>query len=614
MIRSAAARRLPEWSMQPANDELESPARRGADTEPAPATRNAWVAFWLALLAVLPFLNALGAGFTLDDEPDILNNPAVTGGVDLVGVLTSSLFGILYRPLTVLTFALNHALSPGNATPFHAVNILLHAIVTLLVFMLGLRLFDSARIAALAGALFAVHPVHTEAVTSIVGRAEILGAAFGLLALLSAERADRAERAGSRRALQGLSVISFALALLSKESALTVVPLIVLFRVTCRGEPLWRGLWTELRSLDWVPYVLCAGVFAVLRSQVIQIAPEPYRLTPLDNVLAFVPWSVRWRSALGVLWDYFGLLNVPLMLAADYSYDQVPIIRSWLSPRCVGGLALVVGTLLVFVRQRRPAVAFAALIPLATMVVTANLVFPIGTVKAERLLYFPSVGWALIVAYGFERLARVPRYRPVAVGLLAMVMLVFSARTWTRNGDWTNNLTLYRSMAHTAPDSAKARYNFGVALQQEGADAAALAQFQRALDIYRWTAGAALGIAVIFEKRGHIDTAVLWYRKALEIEPGFEKAHTNLCHVLYSNGRFDAAMAACRSGLRYNPTDANLLKGLGASLVGAGATDKGIEVLRRSLALNQHDEELRAYIAQLETVAAANGGERVVRR
>jgi tetratricopeptide (TPR) repeat protein len=566
----------------------------------------------LALLAVLPYLNALGAGFTLDDEPNIRTNAAVIGGIDPIRILASPLYpGDLYRPFTALTFAVNERLTPGAAAPFHAVNIVLHAAVTALVFQLGLRLFASARIGTVAAALFAVHPIHTEAVTSLVGRTELLAALFGLLALLSAAQLDRATSRRARAAMEAASLTCFSLAVLSKESGLTVLVLIPLFRMACRGDALGRGASKELRSLDWVPYALCAGMWLALRTYVVGAIAPPQTVTPLENMLAFVPWTLRVRSAMGVLWDYFGLLNAPLNLAADYSTAQVPVVTSWLDPRVLAGTAMVAGAGAVFVRQRHPAVAFAAILPLAALALTANVLFPIGTVKAERLLYLPSIGWVLVVAYVFDRLVRLPRYRAVAAGALAAVVAAYGARTWTRNWDWRDNLALHQSMARTAPNSAKSRYNFGVALQQQDAQEAAVAQFRRALAIYPWAEGAALGIGIAFEKRGYPDAAVDWYKRALAIMPEFDKAHTNLCHVLFDSRRFAAAGDACRNGLRYAPADANLLKGLGVSLVNTGETERGLAVLRRSLALNQHDQELRTYVERLEQYDAAPGTEGV---
>src|ERR1700687_3234360 len=166
----------------------------------------------LLLLAVLPYLNALSADFTLDDEPDIRNNSAVTHGIDLVGALALPMYpGDLYRPFTVLTYAVNETLAPGAAAPFHAVNVLLHGVVTVLVFVFGAQLFGSVRIAWIAAALFAVHPIHTEAVTSLVGRAELLAALFGLLAILTAAPDDGVPRRRLHTALASVAARAISL-------------------------------------------------------------------------------------------------------------------------------------------------------------------------------------------------------------------------------------------------------------------------------------------------------------------------------------------------------------------------------------------------------------------
>jgi protein O-mannosyl-transferase len=535
----------------------------------------------LALLAIVPHLNALAAGFTFDDIPNVRNNPAVTGGVDPIRILGSTWFFAIYRPFTVLTFAINEALAPGNAAAFHAVNVVLHAGVTVLVFLLALRLFASARIAVIAAALFAVHPIHTEAVTSIVGRAELLAALFGLAALWSAARSDSAPTRWTRRGLHTLSLVSFTLALFSKESALTLLVLIPLFRVACRRQPLAGGLWGELRSLDWVPYALCAGAFVLLRYAVVGAGTTPYDV-PLNNVFGFVPAIVRVRSAIGVLWDYFGLLNVPLVLAADYSYNQVPVIRDWIDARWLAGAALIAAAAVVAYRNRQPSVTFAVVFPFVAMSLTANVLFPIGTVKAERLLYFPSVGWALLAAYGWDRFLRVRRSPMIAVSLLSGVIALFGARTWMRNWDWKDTPALYASMVRGAPWSAKARFNFGVMLRDYRADhEGALVQFRRAMAICPLP-DVALAIGMELERKRQLDEALEWYAKASAMAPGFGAAYVRQCTALLTAERFEAAAAACRTGLRYDPADPVLLEQLGWSLIGVGESEKGNALLRRA--------------------------------
>lgn len=570
---------------------------------------------FLVLLAIVPYLNTLTAGFTLDDLPNIRENAAVTNGIDLTEIFATPLpmLAYLYRPVTVLTFAVNEAVAPGSAGGFHAVNVLLHAAVTILVFWLAVRLFDG-RVAFIAAALFAVHPLHTEAVTNIVGRAELLAALFGLLAVLSADPLGGSAGRWARRSWYGFSVLCFAVAVFSKESAVTILPLVLLYRMTRRAEPLVTGLWTEVRSLYWVPYALCFGIFLFFRFIVVgTLAGVPAgRLDPIDNFLAFIPWTARIQSALGILWDYFGLLNLPFVLSADYSYNQVPILSSWFDPRCVGGVLLCMGTAIAFL-VCRPAVRFSVAIPFAALLLTANILFPIGTIKAERLLYFPSVGWVLLAALAFDRLLQVARYRFIGTAVLVLVGVAFTVRTWVRNDDWRDNFTMARSLGISAPDSAKSLSNVGVALLKQGHPEAAIQLFHASLAIHPMHESA-FGLGTALNELGKPDEAVEWLREALEITPSLKKAHTDLCHVLWERGDFAAAARACRNGLRYHPADANLLKGLGSSLLGAGETEKGADILRRSVALTGDDGSRGASVASLDPAAARrNGGKELVR-
>lgn len=562
----------------------------------------------LVLFAVVPYLNTLSAGFTFDDLPNIVNNPVVRDGADVVRVLSTPLQpGDLYRPLTVLTFAINQWLAPGQAWLFHAVNIAAHALVTVLVFFLARVLTRSERIAAVAGTLFAVHPVHTEAVASLVGRAELLAAGFGVGALLAvAHAAAGATGRRCRRALEWLGLGLFALAICSKESALTVAVLVPLVRVTARRQALGRGLWGELVSLDWVPYALVAAVFVAARFAVVRALPA-YELQPLDNVLAFVPWYVRLATAIAVIWEYFGLLVLPIVLAADYSYNQVTLVNVVWDLRLVCGLGLLAAATAVVLCSRRPVLRLAVLFPFVALALTANVLLPIGTIKAERLLYLPSVGFVLVVAVSAALLARGARYRRTVTALLAIAVAGYALRTWVRNEDWRDNASLYRSMVRSAPDSAKARYNYGVALQHESNDEAAVEQFERALALYEWAEGAAFGIGLAFDRKNVPDRAEQWYGRALAIQPGYDKAHNNLCRLYVNTRQYAAAERACRAGLRYYPANANLLWGLGESFAGRGDAARAIAVLERAQRLNPGDETVRRRLAEMAALQAQSG-------
>jgi tetratricopeptide (TPR) repeat protein len=187
----------------------------------------------------------------------------------------------------------------------------------------------------------------------------------------------------------------------------------------------------------------------------------------------------------------------------------------------------------------------------------------------------------------------------VAALAVAAVAVAYAARTWQRNWDWQDNLALYRSMSWTAADSAKSRHNGGVVYQRQGRHEEAIAQYQRALDVYPYVESA-FGIGISQAKLGRIDDAIRWYDQTLAIDPSFAKAHTNLCSLLLEQERHAEGVRACRRGLRHRPTDANLLKGLGYSLAGTGQAAMAVAVLRRAVAVGGPDAEVETLVARLE--------------
>jgi protein O-mannosyl-transferase len=479
-------------------------------------------AFGLALfaLAVVVHANALGARFTFDDFGLVVNNPAVPDGTSLSAVLTlPSATGGAYRPLTILSYRLDRLAGEGPAIA-HAMNVVLHATTTVLVFALASRVLRTVAGGVVAAAIFAVHPVHTEAVTSVAGRAEVLAALFVLATLLASLAAERTGAAHPFR-WRVASLAAFACALLAKENAAAAVGLVALLHRRRGGSRRVRHIAALL-----VPYVAMAGVFVLIRRQIVggltTGAPPPF----LDNPLAYADAATRIRTALVVLAQYGSTLAVPLRLSADESFDQVPAATSVLDVRFVGALAALGGVTLVLAawRRRAPALAFAGLFAAVAIALTANVAFPIGTIKAERLLYLPSVGWCLACGW---LLRRWPRGGVQAAAGAALV-LALGMRTWVRNWDWHDEFTLFTATAIASPNSARAQENAGAVYGQGGRLDEAIAHYRRALAIDPGSRSAALGLAVASELAGRPDDAARWRAHAATLPA----ARDDLVHAL----------------------------------------------------------------------------------
>lgn len=266
---------------------------------------------YLALLiavVVFAYGNTLWNAFTMDDTLYIHRNASVTTP-SVRELFTPNKVSSVFRPLTFATLAIDWFIGHGHPLGYHLVNFLLHAGVVCLLYFLLRRLLVSrpdANIVALAAALlFAVHPIHTEAVTSIVGRAELLAAGF-LVAAWIFHLQDR----------EALALSCFVFALFSKESAVVLLPLVFVGDYAL-GEvkPYSRYLKTGAVTLVFL------GVLWKLHGGHLAIATT----SKLDNPLAKIPADWRILNALHVVWKYLGLQIYPARLSCDYSFNAIPV-------------------------------------------------------------------------------------------------------------------------------------------------------------------------------------------------------------------------------------------------------------------------------------------------
>lgn len=518
----------------------------------------------VALVAALASLPSLLPGFIHDDHRIIEQNELLRDPARLGDLLRSGYWSVgerevanLYRPLTILSFAFNYALGGGAPLGYRLLNLLLHLLVTVLVYLLAERIAPPGKgrapidPAVAAGLLFAVHPVHTEVLGEVVGRAELLAAAGTLGCVLAYLRGLEAEWAGGRPGKwYGIAIASFVLGFLAKENAV-VAPALVMA----------ADLLIARRGIRWRFHVAAAAALALcLGARIAAIGglnPAGY-VHYIDNPIAHLPFLQGRLTALDVLGRYAALLVAPLRLSIDYSYNAIPAAGGPFAPRVLFGALLVaawIGALLV-AAKRRPAMAFAlAWIGLA-MAPTSNLLIPIGTIMAERLLYLPSAGFCLLVGLAVAELSRSAadqRRRSGAIRVAAAVILALLAvRGLVRLGDWRDDRTIFRRAVEVVPDSVRARYNYGAATEEAGDDAAAEEAYVRAIAIW----------------------------------PAFSDAQYNLAGLYARQSRWDDAVRHYRLAVREQPANVQYLVNLGRSLTAQGSPGEAVELLERAIAID----------------------------
>jgi tetratricopeptide (TPR) repeat protein len=412
------------------------------------------------------YSNSLHAPFLLDNDPLILNDARLrTATASHIHRILSEQYPLalsgLYRPLTTLSYLFNYAILGEAANPagYHWFNLILHAVNIALVYMLGLAIFEDIPVAALLTAIWGLHPVQTEAVTNIVGRADML-AAFGVLAALLCHR--QAIRTSGRRKAAWLTTMALAVAIgmFSKESAIVVVGVIALYDFTFAKPASWRS-----RLPSYIAIAAPCLVFLYVRAQVLAAAaaaPFPFGDNPLIGA-SF--WTAR-LTAVKIIGQYLLLLLWPARLSWDYSYNQIPSfawkLSDWEDWKTVIALVAVVAVVAAAIRsyQRYRPVFFFIFFFFIALAPVSNLVIIIGSIMGERFLYLPSVGFAACAAVVFfavwQRLpTRQPAYRQAGVAALAVILIALVVRTYDRNADWVNPGQFWQSGLEAAPGSYK---------------------------------------------------------------------------------------------------------------------------------------------------------------
>jgi hypothetical protein len=524
-----------------------------------------WRALGLTALALLPFLGSLANELVFDDRVFILHNELVRDPYRIVEIFADDYCaGVgqperhgetrVYRPLTILSFSLNHAAGGLHAFGYHLVNLLLHAGVSLAVYFAG-RLFLSSIAAFAAAALFAVHPLHTEAVVYAVGRSELL-VALGLLLALRCYAAVRAGSGGSLMTVGGLC--AFALALLSKEQGMVLPAILVVYEVAVydrsAGSP-GRAVSDCVRRL--LPYVILLGLFAVLRTWAVGglSAPNP---SIVDNPLAVVSDGQRVLGAVAVAGRYLRLFLLPWPLSPDYSYAHIEAPTALVDPYVMFGFVAwaALGIAAVLSLRAGGRVAFSTAFAVITYLPVSNLLFPIGTVMGERLFYLPSVGlcWlaGLIMAALWRRFDA-PRPRRVLFAAMALMMVVLGSVGAAYTRVWRNDLTLYDYAVRVAPDNVRMRYF--------------------------------LAHRLLLDAPERREEAVAHLSHAIKILPGFADLWDELAVGLMDMKLYPEAVEAAEKAVSLKPQEPRYLNNLGAAYMWQARWSEACVVLRRLLGL-----------------------------
>ncbi len=505
----------------------------------------------LLVAIALPFLiygNSIRGDFVFDDRVVIQERPDLKNLGNIFNLFVSPYHqntpqSSLFRPLTMVSYSLNYAVLGNSPAGFHIVNIIFFGLCSFLAFLVILKLSGSRRLAYVSAVLFLTHPIHTEAVASIVSRAELLALFWGLLAVLL-----------FLKNRPFLSAGSFFLAILSKEIAFGLLPVIFLI------DWFWRSARFKLVVKKMVWYLVPTGAYLLLRYFALGANIFSNTITNyVENPLKFLPWPERIAGAFKVLTLYLYKLIWPVELSADYSYNAIGLVKNiFVSLPALLGLAAL--ALLIFLsfypKTRKNMVGLAAALFWGPFLIIGNILTPVGTIMAERLMYFSSLGFiifpALLFVYLGERSVFLKKF---SVFLVVMISLLFSVRTIARNEDWLTNRSIFSASADTSPNSAISHYSLTSIYINEGKWAEAEHELQVAQNIY-YDYSYGLNLAgIVASHKNDLVSAEKLYKRSIELNKNALNAYINLGNLFYKQKKYQEAAANYERASQINPHD-----------------------------------------------------------
>ena len=510
--------------------------------------------FAIVVFIAAAYANALKNDFVWDDEFLVRDNISIRSFSHAEDIFKSYLASSsgnrnnFYRPVQELSYMADYFLWGNDPMGFHLTNIILHTTCAILLYALMLRIFSGTAVAFVTALFFGVHPVNTEAVTYVAGRADPLYLLFFLLSIIFFLRSPHFLK--NARSVKipyySASLLCFALAILSKEIAIVLPLFLWLHEACCSYDP---DTARQVRRL-YYPYLALCASYLLLRKTVLDfsgIAPS--------SLLGEFSLYERLLTMAKVVMTYAGILLFPAGLHME---RVMPVSRSFFEPQTIVSVVAlafsVFGMVRAFGRNKRLFFAsawfFAGLLPVSNIV-------PINSFIAEHWLYLPAIGVFAILGIGIDKILAVARERIFFKTVVYLVVIAIGGMlaylTAVRNRDWKDEAAFFKNTIAHSPNNARLHLNFGNTYYEQGKSREALEEYGAAAGIRPDYAEAWGNIGSIYIDRGEYDKAKPYLEKALAIKPDFPDALLNLGMIYGEEGDNDKALRHLELALKMRP-------------------------------------------------------------
>lgn len=498
----------------------------------------------------------------------------------------NTLVGI-YRPFSVFTFALQFQLFGESPVSFRLVNIVINGLNGFLVFCVMWLLWRNQFIAISTGLFFLFFPIHSEVVGLIKSRDDLLASFFGLLSWIGILHFSNKSK------YLMFVYISFLFSVLSKDTYM-VLPVLYWF--------VWILQNRKQSILSWwgrgAPYLLVGGIYLLIRYLVLGEnafgMDNEYFTT---NPLPFVDTKTRIFTAFKILFLYIGKTFFPILyfrLSATHYFNQIPLVTNpWVSIPFYGGVACFL--LLVFCiywKKTRQTFGIGATIFLVPYSIVSKIIFPHGDFIAERWMYFPSIGFALMTAWVTYWLYQKRKFLTYVI--IAVCLVWYTITIEDRTTVWLSNRALYASMIADAPQSLQGYFGMASLEVEEGNIQQARMYAEKARLIYANHAPLLNVIGVIYMKEGRFQRAEESFKQAMAVDPSLASSYINLSKLYYVNKQYPQTLELVASIVKKTPNPrAEDVALYALTYVRLGKASEAIEVLGKYAHLLNTYSEIR---------------------
>lgn len=500
----------------------------------------------IAVCAFIVYSNSLNNKFVWDDYVTVKENPSIKSWFNLLKILTEDLGlvggkrHILYRPLQMLTYMIDYSFWKLNEIGYHLTNIALHILMALCIYWLVMLLSKGdAFLAFLTGALFVIHPIHTNAVTYISGRADSLCGIFMILSFILYIKS-----LSSNRALPYfLCLAAYFLSLLSKEYALILPVLLLLYNIAFRKS---------FRAKEFFSIVLIACLYIAMRMRVSPFLVS--RMSGADSALDRIP------AFFAAMTDYARLLFLPFNLHMEYGWGSF----LFTDPKVLAGVALFLALIIyALVERKRNALLFFSVSWLLLAMLPFSNLYRLNAYMAEHWLYIPSIGFFIIISIVISSLCRRKERGFFGIALGIGLFVLYSSVTINQNRYWKDPVTIYKRTLKFAPRSAALYNNLACEFKESGNVEEAIRLYKRAIELDPNCEEAYANLGTVYNQISRRDKAAYLFNKSIEVNPEYTNAYLKLALLYGSSGKQGKALGLFKKALELDPKSAGIYNDIG---------------------------------------------------